>query len=258
MVLQHPLLLHERRVVIEVHLVLAWQPARQQAGARGERARGRSFGDAHLRPRPSGRAHCALPELDDDDAVSSPAVGVLRQRAPRAFSARPARLVFGISICYAMRLRATGTGEPPIRIERASCRRSLLFASGANLDVRGAVRGGRARVARTGRLGRGAGWGGCNNARESGGLGSPSAAGPRNKKASRVPNPVPLPTFVYKCALFTKVDYTRAFHADVTRKLEGMIGKTAFSPVRPHISASVDSLGLYFNRTHNTQNLLFF
>ena len=38
--------------------------------------------------------------------------------------------------------------------------------------------------------------------------------------------------------------------------IEGVTKKTAFSPVRPHIFASVECLGLYFNRTHNTQNLL--
>ena len=38
--------------------------------------------------------------------------------------------------------------------------------------------------------------------------------------------------------------------------VEGVTGKTAFSPVRPHIFASVECLALYFNRTHNTQNLL--
>ena len=38
--------------------------------------------------------------------------------------------------------------------------------------------------------------------------------------------------------------------------VEGVTGKTAFSPVRPHIFASVECLALYFNRTHNAQNLL--
>ena len=38
--------------------------------------------------------------------------------------------------------------------------------------------------------------------------------------------------------------------------VEGGTGKTAFSPVRAHIFTSVECLGLYFNRTHNTQNLL--
>ena len=38
--------------------------------------------------------------------------------------------------------------------------------------------------------------------------------------------------------------------------VEGGTKKTAFSLVRPHIFASVECLGLYFNRTHNTQNLL--
>ena len=37
---------------------------------------------------------------------------------------------------------------------------------------------------------------------------------------------------------------------------EGGTGKTAFSPVRPHIFASVECSGLYFNRTHHAQNLL--
>ena len=40
--------------------------------------------------------------------------------------------------------------------------------------------------------------------------------------------------------------------------LEGVTGKTADARVRPHIFASVECLGLYFNRTHHTQNLLFF
>ena len=41
-------------------------------------------------------------------------------------------------------------------------------------------------------------------------------------------------------------------------ELEGMIRKLAFSPVRPQdIFTSVECLGWYFNRTHNTQNLFF-
>ena len=38
--------------------------------------------------------------------------------------------------------------------------------------------------------------------------------------------------------------------------VRGGDGKTAFSPVRAFIFASVECLGLYFNRTHHTQNLL--
>ena len=40
--------------------------------------------------------------------------------------------------------------------------------------------------------------------------------------------------------------------------LEGVIEKTAFSPARAHIFTNVECLSLYFNRTHNTQNILFF
>ena len=45
-------------------------------------------------------------------------------------------------------------------------------------------------------------------------------------------------------------------HNSFLSRIEGVTGKTAFSPVRPHIFASVECLALYFNRTHNTQNLL--
>ena len=59
---------------------------------------------------------------------------------------------------------------------------------------------------------------------------------------------------VHEVRLTTPPHYTLSLHPCTT--LEGVTGKTAFSPVRPHIFASVECLALYFNRTHNTQNIL--
>ena len=93
-------------------------------------------------------------------------------------------------------------------------------------------------MARTGRLRRGDGWRLQRGAREQrAGL---TVRG-RAKKPKGEPGSEPGSATDFRLQVrFTKVDYTRAFHADVIRKLEGMIGKTAFSPARPYIFASVE------------------
>ena len=110
----------------------------------------------------------ALPELDDDDATSSPAGGSLRQRAPFAFSTRLAHL-FGMNrsvqrcACgprargsrpFASNARAAGGDSYLHRAPIGTCAR--LFAAGAG----GANRPSRTRgwvAPATGRA-RAAGW----------------------------------------------------------------------------------------------------